>query len=112
MASKFAECTLGQKYRVERSDGHVSGGPMHYLEAGLRELGCDEPARAEQLERELAQRVDASSPIEVRTVTEFGGRLQRGLVGLDGQVAVQRIGKLLFVPGAQRGRSAAYLYRR
>lgn len=39
MSSKFAECTLGQKYRVMRSDGHVSGGAMHYLETGLAELG-------------------------------------------------------------------------
>jgi AGCS family alanine or glycine:cation symporter len=39
MSSKFAECTLGQKYKVVRSDGHVSGGPMHYLKTGLEELG-------------------------------------------------------------------------
>ncbi len=39
MSSKFAECTLGQKYRVVRPDGHVSGGPMHYLRDGLAELG-------------------------------------------------------------------------
>jgi AGCS family alanine or glycine:cation symporter len=39
MSSKFAECTLGQKYRVTREDGHVSGGPMHYLRDGLAELG-------------------------------------------------------------------------
>ncbi len=39
MSSKFAECTLGQKYRVTREDGHVSGGAMHYLRDGLAELG-------------------------------------------------------------------------
>jgi AGCS family alanine or glycine:cation symporter len=39
MSSKFAECSLGQKYKVIRSDGHVSGGPMHYLRAGLGEIG-------------------------------------------------------------------------
>ena len=39
MSSKFAECTLGQKYKVQREDGHVSGGPMHYLKDGLAELG-------------------------------------------------------------------------
>ncbi len=39
MSSKFAECTLGQKYRIVRADGHVSGGPMHYLRDGLAELG-------------------------------------------------------------------------
>jgi len=39
MSSKFAECSLGQKYRVEREDGHVSGGPMHYLRDGLAARG-------------------------------------------------------------------------
>ncbi|MEE2776562.1 MAG: alanine/glycine:cation symporter family protein [Acidobacteriota bacterium] len=39
MSSKFVECTLGVKYRVEHADGSVSGGPMFYLDAGLRELG-------------------------------------------------------------------------
>jgi AGCS family alanine or glycine:cation symporter len=39
MSTKFAECTLGQKYKVVRDDGHVSGGPMHYLKSGLAELG-------------------------------------------------------------------------
>ncbi|HBL14809.1 MAG TPA: alanine glycine permease [Cyanobacteria bacterium UBA11162] len=39
MSSKFVECTLGQKYRVVKSDGTVSGGPMYYLSAGLAEVG-------------------------------------------------------------------------
>jgi AGCS family alanine or glycine:cation symporter len=39
MSSKFAECTLGQMYRVVRPDGRVSGGPMHYLRQGLEEKG-------------------------------------------------------------------------
>ena len=39
MSSKFAECSLGQKYRITREDGHVSGGPMHYLRDGLAEIG-------------------------------------------------------------------------
>ncbi|HJO21990.1 MAG: alanine/glycine:cation symporter family protein [Myxococcota bacterium] len=39
MSSKFAECTLGQKYKIVRADGRVSGGPMHYLKDGLAELG-------------------------------------------------------------------------
>jgi len=39
MSSKFAECTLGQRYRIQREDGHVSGGPMHYLKDGLAEIG-------------------------------------------------------------------------
>jgi len=40
MASKFTECTLGQMYRQERSDGSVMGGAMYYLSAGLREKGA------------------------------------------------------------------------
>jgi len=38
MSSKFAECTLGVKYRKENTDGTVFGGPMHYLEKGFAEL--------------------------------------------------------------------------
>jgi AGCS family alanine or glycine:cation symporter len=45
MSSKFAECTLGQKYRIFRSDGHVSGGPMHYLRTGLAEIGLPRSGR-------------------------------------------------------------------
>ncbi len=39
MSSKFAECTLGVRYRRRNPDGSVSGGPMHYLERGLGERG-------------------------------------------------------------------------
>ncbi|MFC6616529.1 alanine/glycine:cation symporter family protein [Deinococcus radiophilus] len=39
MATKFTECTLGVKYRTERPDGTVSGGPMYYLKRGLAERG-------------------------------------------------------------------------
>ena len=39
MATKFAECTLGVRYRRENPDGSVSGGPMFYLERGLVERG-------------------------------------------------------------------------
>jgi len=46
MSSKFAECTLGQKYKIVRSDGHVSGGAMHYLRDGLAELGLARLGRA------------------------------------------------------------------
>ncbi len=37
MSSKFAECTLGVKYRKEYDDGSISGGPMRYLSRGLAE---------------------------------------------------------------------------
>ena len=39
MTSKFVECTLGQAYRKVEPDGHVLGGPMRYLDAGLAEMG-------------------------------------------------------------------------
>ena len=35
MSTKLVECTLGVKYRTERADGSVSGGPMYYLERGV-----------------------------------------------------------------------------
>ncbi|MDH3920755.1 MAG: alanine:cation symporter family protein [Rhodospirillales bacterium] len=37
MSLKFAECTLGVKYRNVYADGTVSGGPMYYLSKGLGE---------------------------------------------------------------------------
>jgi len=39
MSSKFAECTLGVKYRKVDANGVVSGGPMYYLKDGLKEVG-------------------------------------------------------------------------
>ncbi|MDP6923014.1 MAG: amino acid carrier protein, partial [Lutibacter sp.] len=39
MSSKFVECTLGVKYRIENEDGSVSGGPMYYLSRGFAEKG-------------------------------------------------------------------------
>lgn len=39
MTSKFVECTLGQKYRTVKPDGTILGGPMQYLQAGLKEIG-------------------------------------------------------------------------
>ncbi|MCP5475826.1 MAG: alanine:cation symporter family protein [Rhodanobacteraceae bacterium] len=37
MSTKFAECTLGVMYRLEKPDGTVSGGPMYYLSRGIGE---------------------------------------------------------------------------
>src|SRR5690606_12412735 len=39
MSTKFAEVTLGQKYREFDEQGRVSGGAFHYLEKGLKEKG-------------------------------------------------------------------------
>jgi alanine or glycine:cation symporter, AGCS family len=38
MSLKFAECTLGVKYREHHADGTVSGGAMYYLSRGLPEV--------------------------------------------------------------------------
>ena len=39
MSAKFVSCTLGQLYRKINNDGSVSGGPMYYLNYGLKERG-------------------------------------------------------------------------
>lgn len=36
MILKYTECTLSHKYRHFNSDGSVSGGPMYYMEFGLK----------------------------------------------------------------------------
>ena len=41
MSTKFVECTLGIKYRIENPDGSVSGGPMYYLRKGFSECGME-----------------------------------------------------------------------
>ena len=41
MSTKFVECTLGVKYRIENPDGSVSGGPMYYLRKGFADRGMD-----------------------------------------------------------------------
>jgi len=38
MILKFVECTLSTKYRKINSDGSVSGGPMYYMEMGLKNM--------------------------------------------------------------------------
>jgi len=37
MINKYVECSLGLKYRKVHSDGSVSGGPMYYMEEGLKD---------------------------------------------------------------------------
>jgi len=39
MSTKFVECTLGVKYRDITKEGQVHGGPMYYLNRGLKESG-------------------------------------------------------------------------
>jgi AGCS family alanine or glycine:cation symporter len=45
MSSKLASCTLAVMYRQVRPDGHISGGPMYYLENGLGAKGFKELGR-------------------------------------------------------------------
>ena len=37
MATKYAEALLAVKYRVTNSKGEMSGGPMYYIERGLKQ---------------------------------------------------------------------------
>ena len=39
MSTKFAECTLGVKYRDIDSEGKTRGGPMRYMQKGFAEMG-------------------------------------------------------------------------
>ena len=36
MATKYAECLLAVKYRTVDANGNISGGPMYYIERGLK----------------------------------------------------------------------------
>jgi len=36
MSAKFSSCTLAQLFRKENPDGSISGGPMYYLDIGLK----------------------------------------------------------------------------
>jgi len=39
MTAKFVSATLAQLYRKVHNDGSVSGGPMYYLDQGLKDIG-------------------------------------------------------------------------
>ncbi|MEM6788440.1 MAG: alanine/glycine:cation symporter family protein [Myxococcota bacterium] len=39
MSLKFQSCTLANLYRKKNEDGSISGGPMYYLDLGLRRMG-------------------------------------------------------------------------
>ena len=39
MAAKFSSCTLSQMYRQTNVDGSISGGPMYYIDIGLKQIG-------------------------------------------------------------------------
>ncbi|MFP6806126.1 MAG: alanine/glycine:cation symporter family protein [Pseudomonadales bacterium] len=46
MSTKLVECTLGVMYRKTNEDGSISGGPMYYLQEGLREHNWPRLGRA------------------------------------------------------------------
>ena len=39
MTAKFSSCTLSQMYRQINADGSISGGPMYYVDIGLKQIG-------------------------------------------------------------------------
>ncbi len=39
MSLKFNSCTLSQMFRQHNADGSISGGPMYYLDIGMKTLG-------------------------------------------------------------------------
>ena len=39
MTAKFSSCTLAQLYRQVNADGTISGGPMYYIDLGLKKMG-------------------------------------------------------------------------
>ncbi len=39
MTAKFSSCTLAQMYRKVNADGSISGGPMYYVDLGLKKMG-------------------------------------------------------------------------
>ena len=39
MTAKFSSCTLSQMYRQTNTDGSISGGPMYYIDIGLKQIG-------------------------------------------------------------------------
>ncbi len=39
MSMKFTECTLALMFRKTNPDGTIAGGPMFYLDAGMRQMG-------------------------------------------------------------------------
>ena len=39
MSAKFSSCTLAQLYRQQNPDGSISGGPMYYIDLGLKAKG-------------------------------------------------------------------------
>ena len=39
MTAKFSSCTLSQMYRQTNADGSISGGPMYYVDIGLKQMG-------------------------------------------------------------------------
>lgn len=87
MASKFAEVTLGVKYRNIDADGKVAGGPMYYLSKGLKKRNLG------KLGKVLAF---------IFAVLVIGGSLGGGNMFQANQAFAQFSGQVsTFIPGIQ-----------
>jgi alanine or glycine:cation symporter, AGCS family len=107
MATKYAEAILAVKYRVEGKDGEMSGGPMYYLERGLKKkwLGVVFAVFAAIAAFGIGNLVQSNSVADVvestfsvpRWVTGLLLTVLTGLVILGG---IKKIGKVtaFFVP--------------
>lgn len=107
MATKYAEAVLAVKYRVKNSNGEMSGGPMYYLEKGLKQkwLGVTFAIFGAIAAFGIGNTVQANSVSEVMSttfhvptwITGIGLTVFAGLVILGG---IKSIGKVtaFFVP--------------
>ncbi len=115
MTSKFVECTLAQMYRRVDKDGTVTGGPMIYLNDGLKEmrlgplgkvlgfmfallciggcLGGGNMFQANQSFGLIAATVTDATGIDVTGFAWIYGLLLAGLVGAVIIGGIKRIGK-------------------
>lgn len=91
MSSKFAECTLGVKYRNEYADGSISGGPMYYLSKGI------------------AQNYPALAPLGKLLAIIFAVFCIGGTLGAGAMFQTnQAFGQFLVVTGGANGPLAGY----
>ncbi|MGI9403827.1 MAG: alanine/glycine:cation symporter family protein [Hyphomicrobium sp.] len=99
MATKFAEASLGLKYRHVDADGHISGGAFYYIERGL---GWKSPALLYALLAGLAS-FGIGNMVQANTMAHaletsvavppwFTGLVAAGLVGAVTLGGISRIG--------------------
>ncbi len=96
MATKFAECTLGVKYRDVDKNGVVYGGPMYYLKKGLAEKGMPRLGNAMGYIFAILVTCGAFGIGNMFQANQASVQFAR-LIGLDNTLAVLWIGALLAV---------------